>query len=539
MKKSIKSITSAAAVIVTAAISAACCNQQDDSCRQKVEEFATVHVTSPLIEKLGEGDREALKLFRQAGEIIDSLFWKQTFGDKSEMSALKNEAQREFAMINYGPWERLNNNIPFVEGYGDKPLGACYYPADMDADEFASFDDPDKNSLYTVLRRAEDGSLKCVWYRDEYRAELDRICALLEQASTLVSDEGLRNYLNERVKAFRTDDYLQSDLAWMDMKNSPVDLVIGPIENYDDKLNEAKASYECFILLKDEERSASLAKYVTMLPALQKMLPCKEEYKTFVPGTSSDLNVYDAIYYSGDCNCGSKTIAINLPNDERVHALKGTRRLQLQNSMKAKFDKILLPIGNELIEESQRQHLNPDAFFWNVTFHEVAHGLGVKETVNGRGSVDEALGSSKTSWEEAKADILGLFMVCKLIDMQEIEGISKEDAIATFIAGIVRSVRFGSASSHGKANMMCFNFMQDNGAFSRNADGLYHIDFVKAAESIDAWANLIITTQATGDREFAMSYIEKNAKIRPELQVDVDRINSLGIPRDIRFVFDW
>lgn len=539
MKKSIKSITSAAAVIVTAAISAACCNQQDDGCRQKVEEFATVHVTSPLIDKLGEGDREALKLFRQAGEIIDSLFWKQTFGDKSEMTALKNEAQREFAMINYGPWERLNNNIPFVEGYGDKPLGACYYPADMDADEFASFDNPDKNSLYTVLRRAEDGSLKCVWYRDEYRAELDRICALLEQASALVSDEGLRNYLNERVKAFRTDDYLQSDLAWMDMKNSPVDLVIGPIENYDDKLNEAKASYECFILLKDEERSASLAKYVTMLPALQKMLPCKEEYKTFVPGTSSDLNVYDAIYYSGDCNCGSKTIAINLPNDERVHALKGTRRLQLQNSMKAKFDKILLPIGNELIEESQRQHLNPDAFFWNVTFHEVAHGLGVKETVNGRGSVDEALGSSKTSWEEAKADILGLFMVCKLIDMQEIEGISKEDAIATFIAGIVRSVRFGSASSHGKANMMCFNFMQDNGAFSRNADGLYHIDFVKAAESIDAWANLIITTQATGDREFAMSYIEKNAKIRPELQVDVDRINSLGIPRDIRFVFDW
>ena len=349
----------------------------------------------------------------------------------------------------------------------------------------------------------------------------------------------MKNYLTERVKAFRTDDYLASDLAWMDMKDCNMDFVVGPIENYDDKLFEAKAAYEAFILLKDETRSANRAKYVGLLPELQKQLPCAPEYKTFVPGTSSDLNVYDAIYYAGDCNAGSKTIAINLPNDERVHALKGTRRLQLYNSMMAKFNKIMMPIGEVLMTPDQLQHLSADAFFWNVTFHEVAHGLGVKQTVNGKGSVDAAMGSEKTTWEEAKADILGLFMVSKLIDMGEITDITKEQSVATFIAGIVRSVRFGFASSHGKANMMCYNFMEDFGAFTRDADGKYVIDFEKSAAAIDAWASLILETQATGNFEFAQKYSAENASIRETLSADIAKVNGAGIPRDIIFEFAW
>ena len=261
---------------------------------------------------------------------MDGLFWKQTFGDKSVMEALKDSDGRTYAMINYGPWDRLDDNSPFISGYGRKPAGCCYYPQDMTAEEFAAFGDPDKNSLYTVIRRDENGALKTVWYRDEYKDELDKVCALLEEAAALTSNEGLRTYLTERVKAFRTDDYFASDMAWMDMKDCNMDLVIGPIENYDDKLNEAKASYECFILLKDEKKSANLAKYVSLLPTLQTMLPCAPEYKTFVPGTSSDLNVYDAIFYAGDCNAGSKTIAINLPNDERVHAARCTQAPALQ-----------------------------------------------------------------------------------------------------------------------------------------------------------------------------------------------------------------
>lgn len=526
-------------IMTACAFVAACGGQKSADLQKKVDEYAVIDVQSPLLDKLSDNDKEILKLFRSAGEVIDGLFWKQTFGDKTLMESLENKAERDYAMINYGPWDRLNDNLPFIEGYEAKPLGANYYPQDITAAEFASFQDENKNSLYTVLRRDESGALKCVWYRDEYKEELEQICGYLEKAAALTDNEGLKNYLLKRVEAFRTDEYLESDLAWMDMKDSKMDLVIGPIENYDDKLNEAKASYECFILLKDEARSADLAKYVSFLPALQKMLPCKDEYKTFVPGTSSDLNVYDAIYYSGDCNCGSKTIAINLPNDERVHAVKGTRRLQLHNSMMAKFDKILLPIGNALLAPEQQNHLRSEAFFWNVTFHEVAHGLGVKQTVNGLGSVDDAMGTEKTTWEEAKADILGLFMVCKLIEMNEIPVITKEDAITTFIAGLVRSVRFGAASSHGKANMMCYNFMKENGAFTRSEEGVYQIDYDKAMDVINAWANLIITTQATGNQEFAREYSAKNANISDELAKDIAKVNGLGIPRDIRFNFAW
>ena len=524
----------------TAIAVAACAQKTDDSeLKEKVDSYAVVEVKSPLYDALSENDKKIVGLFREAADIIDGMFWKQTFGDKADIENLPDGYAKSYAMINYGAWDHLDDYKPFIEGYGDKPLGCCYYPQDMTMEEWNAFADPDKLSLYTMIRRDEKGALKTVWYRDEFKAELEKVCSLLEEAAALTTNEGMKTYLTERIKAFRTDDYLASDMAWMDMKDCNIDLVIGPIENYDDHLFEAKAAYECFILLKDEKRSANLAKYVGLLPTLQKQLPCKPEYKTFVPGTSSDLNVYDAIYYAGDCNAGSKTIAINLPNDERVHAAKGARRLQLYNSMMAKFDKILMPIGEVLMDPAQLGYLSADAFFWNVTFHEVAHGLGVKQTVNGKGTVDEAMGSEKTTWEEAKADILGLFMVSSLIDMGEITDITKEQSIATFIAGIVRSVRFGSASSHGKANMMCFNYMEDHGAFSRNAEGKYVIDFAKATAAINSWAELILETQATGNFEFAQKYAAENASIRPALAAEVAKVNEAGIPRDIVFDFAW
>ena len=526
-------------ILAAAAIAVAACAQNNDTLKTKVDSYAVVEVKSPLYDALSENDKKIVALFREAADIMDGLFWKQTFGDKSIIDALPEGDAKTYAMINYGAWDHLDNNNPFLDGYGAKPLGCQYYPQDMTAAEFEAFDDPNKLSLYTVIRRDENGALKTVWYRDEYKAELDKVCELLEQAIALTENEGMRNYLTERVKAFRTDDYLASDMAWMDMKDCNMDFIVGPIENYDDHLYEAKAAYESFILLKDEKRSANLAKYVGLLPELQKQLPCAPEYKTFVPGTSSDLNVYDAIYYAGDCNAGSKTIAINLPNDERVHAAKGTRRLQLYNSMMAKFDKIMMPIGEVLMAPEQLKYLSADAFFWNVTFHEVAHGLGVKQTVNGKGTVDAAMGSEKTTWEEAKADILGLFMVSRLIDMGEITDITKEESVATFIAGIVRSVRFGFASSHGKANMMCFNYMVENGAFSRNENGHYVVDFAKAAEVIDSWANLILTTQATGDVEFAQKYSAEHAAITDALAADIEKVNAAGIPRDIVFDFAW
>ena len=536
-KKMINLAASLLGVATVASTLFSCSTQQQESpMKAKVEEYAQVELKSDLVNNLNDKEKELVKIFFQVGEITDDLFWQQTFGDKSQLDTITDSYAKEFAMIHYGAWDRLDNNKPFLAGYGEKPAVCNYYPHDITAEEFDAFEDANKNSWYTVIRRNEDGSLKSVWYHEAYAEEIGRICALLEKAVTLAEDPGLENYLEKRIEAFKTDDYLESDLAWMDMKDSKIDFVTGPIESYDDKFQETKASYESFILLKDEARSKDLAKFVAMLPALQKELPCAPEYKTFVPGTSSDLNVYDAVYYAGDCNAGSKTIAINLPNDERVHALKGTRRLQLRNSMKAKFDKILMPIGQLIVTPEQQKYLNFDAFFWNVTFHEVAHGLGVKQTINTNESVDAVMGTEKTSWEEAKADILGLFMVTKLIEMGEITNITAEDAIATYIAGILRSVRFGAASSHGKANMMCFNYMEKAGAFSRDAKGQYVIDFGKAKEAMNGWAALILQTQGDGNVEFATKYRAENGGITPALQADLDKINGAGIPRDITFI---
>lgn len=536
-KKMINLSASLLGVATVASTLFSCSTQQQESpMKAKVEEYAHVELKSDLVNNLNDKEKELVKIFFQVGEITDDLFWQQTFGDKSQLDTITDSYAKEFAMIHYGAWDRLDNNKPFLAGYGEKPAVCNYYPHDITAEEFDAFEDANKNSWYTVIRRNEDGSLKSVWYHEAYAEEIGRICALLEKAVTLAEDPGLENYLEKRIEAFKTDDYLESDLAWMDMKDSKIDFVTGPIESYDDKSQETKASYESFILLKDEARSKDLAKFVAMLPALQKELPCAPEYKTFVPGTSSDLNVYDAVYYAGDCNAGSKTIAINLPNDERVHALKGTRRLQLRNSMKAKFDKILMPIGQLIVTPEQQKYLNFDAFFWNVTFHEVAHGLGVKQTINTNESVDAVMGTEKTSWEEAKADILGLFMVTKLIEMGEITNITAEDAIATYIAGILRSVRFGAASSHGKANMMCFNYMEKAGAFSRDAKGQYVIDFGKAKEAMNGWAALILQTQGDGNVEFATKYRAENGGITPALQADLDKINGAGIPRDITFI---
>jgi hypothetical protein len=536
-KKMINLSASLLGVATVASTLFSCSTQQQESpMKAKVEEYAQVELKSDLVNNLNDKEKELVKIFFQVGEITDDLFWQQTFGDKSQLDTITDSYAKEFAMIHYGAWDRLDNNKPFLAGYGEKPAVCNYYPHDITAEEFDAFEDANKNSWYTVIRRNEDGSLKSVWYHEAYAEEIGRICALLEKAVTLAEDPGLKNYLEKRIEAFKTDDYLESDLAWMDMKDSKIDFVTGPIESYDDKFQETKASYESFILLKDEARSKDLAKFVAMLPALQKELPCAPEYMTFVPGTSSDLNVYDAVYYAGDCNAGSKTIAINLPNDERVHALKGTRRLQLRNSMKAKFDKILMPIGQLIVTPGQQKYLNFDAFFWNVTFHEVAHGLGVKQTINTNESVDAVMGTEKTSWEEAKADILGLFMVTKLIEMGEITNITAEDAIATYIAGILRSVRFGAASSHGKANMMCFNYMEKAGAFSRDAKGQYVIDFGKAKEAMNGWAALILQTQGDGNVEFATKYRAENGGITPALQADLDKINGAGIPRDITFI---
>ena len=536
MKKLFISLATISAVIL-----GSCCGNKDkgesknNEMQQLVESYAPVELTTDL-SVLSEKERAMLPILLQISEIMDELFWEQSFGDKSILDTISDQYIREFAMIQYGAWNRLDCEKAFVPGFGEKPKGANFYPADMTKEEFDALQDPAKESLYTIIRRDENGALKVIPYREAYAEKLAVVDSLMGEAIALAEDAGLKNYLEKRREAFRTDEYFESDMAWMDMKESKIDFVVGPIENYEDALYGYKTAYEAFILVKDEKWSNDLAKYTKMLPELQTLLPCDPKYKQEVPGTESDLNVYDVIYYAGDCNSASKTIAINLPNDEQVQLKKGSRRLQLKNAMNAKFQKILMPIAEQLIAEEQLDNVKFDAFFSNVCFHEVAHGLGIKNTVTGKGNLRQALKEQYSGWEEAKADICGLFITQTLIEKGEMTGITVEDAYVTFIAGILRSVRFGATEAHGIANMMCFNYMEDNGAFARNAEGKYVVDVEKAKEALKTWSAIILEIEGEGDYDRAKTYAAENGVVRPSLQKDLDVIAGANIPVDIRCV---
>jgi len=497
--------------------------------------YAPVTLTADLT-PLSAKERTMVSLFIDAAAIMDDLLWRQAYpGDREALFAgIEDPATRRFIEVNYGPWDRLQGNAPFVAGVGPKPPGAGFYPLDMSKEEFERANLPGSRSEYTVLRRGDKGALEVVPYSQYYGEPLARAAGLLERAAGLAEDAGLRKYLELRAKALRTDEYRASDMAWLDMKDNRLELVIGPIESYEDKLYGYKTSFEAFVLVKDMEWSRRLAKYAAMLPALQRELPVPAAYKAEAPGTDSDLNAYDVIYYAGDCNAGSKTIAINLPNDEQVTLAKGTRRLQLKNAMRAKFDSIMMPIAAELIVPEQRRHVTFDAFFANTMFHEVAHGLGIKNTLNGRGTVRDALKELYSGIEEGKADVLGLYMVTKLHEQGELGG-SLEDYYTTFLAGIFRSVRFGAASAHGQANMLRFNFFADHGAFTRDADGLYRVDMAAMRRAVDDLSGMLLKLQGDGDYAGVAQLTKQLGVIRPQLQADLDRLSSRAIPVDVVF----
>ncbi len=501
------------------------------------EAYATVTLTADL-SHLDDAQRDMIALLVEASQVMDDLYWQQAFRDDHEawLESIDNADTRHYARINYGPWDRLANDRPFMEGFGEKPAGANFYPADMTREEFEAADLPGKASLYTIIRRNDAGELVVVPYHVAYSEELAHAALRLRQAAALAEHEGFAHYLRLRAQALESDNYQPSDMAWLDVKTNPVELVIGAIETYEDRLFGYKAAYEGFVLVKDMEWSQELARFVAFLPALQQGLPVPDEFKAETPGTDADLNAYDAVYYAGHGNAGSKTIAINLPNDEEVQLEKGTRRLQIKNAMRAKFDEILVPIAGMLIAEEQRPHVTFDAFFANTMFHEVAHGLGIKNTINGNGTVREALREVAGAMEEGKADILGLYMISRLHEQGEMGEIDLRDNYVTFVASIFRSIRFGASSAHGQANMVRFNFLAERGAVVREADtGSYRVDFERMQQAMTELSTLLLTLQGTGDYEGTVRLFEDKGVIGDTLQGDLDRLAEAGIPVDIEF----
>ncbi len=507
----------------------------DDPMKAKLAQFEEVTLSADL-SWLSDNEREIIGILIDAADIMNDIYWTQAYGDKDALlESIDSEYAKKYALIHYGPWDRLDDNKPFIEGVGPKPPMAQFYPEDMTVEEFEAWDSPDKTSLYTLVRRDAEGNLITVPYSEAYAEQHQKAADLMLKAAELADDQGLKNYLNARAEALLTNIYQPSDFAWMEMRESNIDFVVGPIENYEDALFGYKAAHESFVLVKDPEWSAKLAKYNSMLVDLQKGLPVAEEYKAEMPGTDADMNVYYALYYAGDCNAGSKTIAINLPNDPEIHVAIGSRKLQLRNAMQAKFEKILLPISKMLIDESQQKHITFNAFFENTTFHEVAHGMGVKNTITDNIPVREALKEQYSALEEAKADIMGLYLVTRLYEMGEIDSGEVMDNYVTFFAGIFRSSRFGAASAHGTANMFNMKFFADRGAFVYQDDGTYMVDFEVMKEAVIALVERILTVQGDGDYEAAKAWIEADGVMTDQLKADLDKVNASGIPVDIIF----
>ena len=504
-----------------------------DKFEQLNSKYTSVKLTTD-ISGLSDNHKQMIPKLIRVAEIMDELFWYEAYGQGDSLMQSLAEPAARFVTINYGPWDRLNGNEPFIDGVGVKPAGANFYPADMTKAEFESADLADKASLYTFVRRGEDGKLHTVPYHEQFAEQVQEAAGLLKEAAELADNAELKNYLKLRADALLTDEYYASDIAWMDMKTNQLDMIVGPIETYEDQLFGYKAAHEAYILVKDMEWSERLDRYAQMLPDLQKGLPVADAYKAESPGTDSQLAAFDVIYYAGDCNAGSKTIAVNLPNDEEVQLKKGTRRSQLKNAMKAKFDKILIPIAESLIDPDQRKHITFDAFFANTMFHEVAHGLGIKNTINGKGTVRESLKENASALEEGKADVLGLYMIASLHEQGEVEGDIK-DYYTTFMASIFRSVRFGASSAHGKANMVRFNFFKEMGAFSRSEEGYYTINYDKMADAMNALSEKILTLQGDGDYDGVAALVKDKASVSNELQADLDRLADAGIPVDIVF----
>lgn len=525
-------------LFLAAAAVCACDNTPKSAFSKKLADYAVVTIPVPDLSGITDNGKEVLNLYRFAADEVDAIYWEQYFGDKNALlEGIEDPDQKEYARINYGPWDRLNGKS-FVDGYTDRLPGAGFYPSDMTIEEFDAWDNPDKLSPYTMIRRAEDGSLKAVWYHDAYKEHIGKIVNYLTAAADITIKPSVKKYLLSKAQDLQSDNYYKSSIDWLEMDDSKMDLVIGPNENADDQLLGIKRSYEAFVLLKNMARTEELMQFVSRIGEFQQDLPGDPAYKTFQPGAGSNIFSCDAIYYAGKANAGIKVIALNLPFDPDVQKDKGTRTILLDNVINAKFNSIVAPAGGIILAGDDAAHLSADAFYWNVVFREVAHGLGVKETVNGKGSVEQALGNTASTFEEIKANVAGVLLVCKLQNHFDIHHlITRDDALATFFTSLVRSERFGEGAALGRANIVIYNYLHEAGAFDRLPSGKYDLNYDKMESALTDLTALVLETQATGNYEFAKEFEQKYSKRSEEYSADVRNLGLENIPVDIRFDF--
>lgn len=516
----------------------ASCGKGRTKAGRLLENYAEVVIPAPDLSGITANGKEVLNLYRFAADEADAIYWEQNCGSKDFISELTDPAERAFAEVNYGPWNRIDNE-PFIEGFGPKPAGARFYPEDMTDEEFEALESPAKNSPYTLIRRKEDGTLEVVWYHDAYKEHVEKIADLLRAAADITIKSSVREYLLQMAQAVKTDRYFSAQRSWLAMTDSKMDLVIGPTETIDDARYGKKASYGAYVLLKNEERTRALQELCDRLPELQASLPGDRAYRNFTPGSRSAIFSCDVLYYGGYPNAGYKVIAVNLPYDAMVQEAYGSRTILFDNIIREKYNRTVFPAGMVLLEDDDQAHLDATAFYWIIVFREVAQSLGVKETINGKGSVMDALGNEALTLEKAKSNVLGAYLCMQEVAAHHINAlIVKQDVLTTFISNVIRSTRFGTGDATGRANLIIYNFLMEQGALERKASGKYNIEAAKAESAIASLGEKILLMQATGDQAAADAFVAQYAVFPSTIKDDIVNLEKEKIPVDIRVTYE-
>ncbi len=523
-------------------------NKDDDMLKDKIAQFVPVELTYDTT-ALSPKQKIVLARLFEASKLMDSIFLQQVYSKNLEIkNKLQNSNDEEdklklkYFNIMFGPFDRLDHDKPFI-GTEEKPLGANFYPEDMTKEEFNSWiknhpeDEKVFTSEFTIIRRKGD-SLISIPYTEAYKAQLTKAAKLLREAADNSENPSLKNYLNLRAKSFETNDYYESDMAWMDLKDNDIEITIGPYEVYEDAMFNYKASYESFLTIKDKAESEKLKKFGSYLKDIENHLPIEDKYKNNERGSESPIVVVNEVYSAGDTKAAVQTLAFNLPNDERVRKAKGSKKVMLKNINDAKFQKQLEPISEVVLDKDQLQYVTVDAFFTHALMHEMSHGVGPGFiTVDGRKTeVKKELKETYSTTEECKADVLGMYNNIFMIDKGVFPETFANETYVTFLAGIFRSVRFGLTEAHGKGNAIIYNYFLEKGAYEYNEDTQkVRVNFEKVYGASKQLAHDLLTIQAEGDYEGAKNFIDKYAVISPSLKTLIDKLSN--IPVDIKPVF--
>ncbi|MBZ0180446.1 MAG: peptidase [Melioribacteraceae bacterium] len=517
----------------------------------KINQFAKTEIKYDE-SLLNDNQKEVINKLFEAAKIIDEIFLNQVYHKNLE---LKNELRNssnpqdkqllEYFNIMFGPFDRLDHNKPFY-GNEQKPKGANFYPPDMTKEEFENWiknhpeDEDAFTSEFTVIRRDGD-KLKAIPYTEYYKPQLTQIITLMNEAAEYADNPSLKNYLITRAKAFETNDYFESDMAWMDLKNHAIEIIIGPYEVYEDELFNYKAAYECFLTIVDPKETAKLEKFASYLTEMEENLPLPDEHKNFERGSESPIVVVQEIFSAGDTKAGVQTLAFNLPNDERVRAAKGSKKVMLKNIHEAKFEKLLFPIAEKVLREEDLKYVTFDGFFNHTLMHEMSHGIGpgfIK--VDGRDTeVKKELKETYSKLEECKADILGMFNNIYMIEKGVFPREFEKEIWATFLAGVFRSVRFGINEAHGGGTAIIYNYLLENGGYEFDETSqTVSVNYEKIYPALKNLANKILIIQATGNYEEAKNTISKYGIESPSMKILIEKLKELPIDINPQFAIE-